>query len=192
MSSHRAPDLVLLHGWGMNAAVWGDLPVALSQIGAGPVSPHRAARPRRPTPAADRHGPRRLGRCCLEQAPARAVWLGWSLGGLVALSAALQAPERVAGLILTHRHAALRPSPGVAGGHGRRRPWSSSTPACWPNPPSPWTASWPPGARQRHRPGDPARPAPRAGQAPDPGPGRPGPRARSVARWGSAPTTWQP
>jgi pimeloyl-[acyl-carrier protein] methyl ester esterase len=37
---------------------------------------------------------------CLDQAPERAVWLGWSLGGLIALQAALLAPRRVAALVL--------------------------------------------------------------------------------------------
>ncbi|UHD16753.1 pimeloyl-ACP methyl ester esterase BioH [Thiocapsa bogorovii] len=37
---------------------------------------------------------------CLEAAPGRAIWLGWSLGGLVALAAAVRAPKRVKGLIL--------------------------------------------------------------------------------------------
>jgi pimeloyl-[acyl-carrier protein] methyl ester esterase len=37
---------------------------------------------------------------CLEAAPERATWLGWSLGGLVALAAAVRAPKRVDGLIL--------------------------------------------------------------------------------------------
>jgi pimeloyl-[acyl-carrier protein] methyl ester esterase len=36
---------------------------------------------------------------CLRAAPRRAVWLGWSLGGLLALAAALQAPERISALI---------------------------------------------------------------------------------------------
>lgn len=37
---------------------------------------------------------------CLAQAPDKAIWLGWSLGGLVALQAARQAPKRVKALIL--------------------------------------------------------------------------------------------
>ena len=37
---------------------------------------------------------------CLEAAPERATWLGWSLGALVALAAAVRAPKRVEGLIL--------------------------------------------------------------------------------------------
>lgn len=100
MSTHPASDLVLQHGWGMNAAVWGDLPVALSQIGAGPVTPIELpghGDQALPATATDLDA---WAQCCLEQAPARAIWLGWSLGGLVALSAALQAPERVSGLIL--------------------------------------------------------------------------------------------
>jgi pimeloyl-[acyl-carrier protein] methyl ester esterase len=36
---------------------------------------------------------------CLEVAPARALWLGWSLGAQVAIQAALARPQRVAGVI---------------------------------------------------------------------------------------------
>ncbi len=98
--------LVLLHGWGMNAAVWASLPPALTPAlsptalagrsmlaidlpghGGGPFPPG----------AADLDA---WADACLALAPHRAVWLGWSLGGLVALAAALRAPERVAGLIL--------------------------------------------------------------------------------------------
>ena len=89
--------LVLLHGWGMNAAVWEGLPglaggrdePASNSPGTGPAPCRR--RPRTSPRWAD---------ACLAAAPERAVWLGWSLGGLVALAAALRAPERVAGLIL--------------------------------------------------------------------------------------------
>jgi pimeloyl-[acyl-carrier protein] methyl ester esterase len=95
-------DLVLLHGWGMNGAVWDALPTALT---AGSIQ-HRIELPG--------HGHSPFGPpcdggeaaliawadACLEAAPERAVWLGWSLGGLVALAAALRAPKRVRGLIL--------------------------------------------------------------------------------------------
>jgi pimeloyl-[acyl-carrier protein] methyl ester esterase len=37
---------------------------------------------------------------CLARAPEQAIWVGWSLGGLVALAAALRAPHRVTGLVL--------------------------------------------------------------------------------------------
>jgi pimeloyl-[acyl-carrier protein] methyl ester esterase len=98
----RGNDLVLLHGWGMNAAVWDALPadlghglvqhrIELPGHGASPFSPEWGA------------GPGSLWRwadACLAAAPERAIWLGWSLGGLVALAAALRAPKRVRALIL--------------------------------------------------------------------------------------------
>jgi pimeloyl-[acyl-carrier protein] methyl ester esterase len=37
---------------------------------------------------------------CLEVAPEQSVWLGWSLGGLVAMAAALRRPERISALVL--------------------------------------------------------------------------------------------
>ena len=91
-------DLVLLHGWGMNSAVWEDLPPVLH----GRLAPYPIDLPG--------HGgaPFDASRCrltdwaddCLARAPEQAVWLGWSLGGMVALQAALQAPKRVSALIL--------------------------------------------------------------------------------------------
>lgn len=94
----QGPDLVLLHGWGMNGAVWEGLPEAISAgrrvtrielpgHGASPFEPGW-------------HDRASWARACLEAAPKRAVWLGWSLGGLLALEAALAAPGRVAALIL--------------------------------------------------------------------------------------------
>jgi pimeloyl-[acyl-carrier protein] methyl ester esterase len=94
-------DLVLIHGWGMNDGVWQGLapglaaglrpcPIALPGHDGAPLPPGLI-------------GPDPLwawAHACLERAPERAVWLGWSLGGLVALAAALAAPRRVAGLIL--------------------------------------------------------------------------------------------
>ncbi len=95
-------SLVLLHGWGMNAAVWAGLPAALAPVLASDWStvtielPGHGASALAPA-AVDLDA---WADACLAQAPARAVWLGWSLGGLVALAAALRAPDRVAGLIL--------------------------------------------------------------------------------------------
>ncbi|GKW11456.1 pimeloyl-ACP methyl ester esterase BioH [Pectobacterium sp. IFB5596] len=89
-------DLVLLHGWGLNAQVWQsmvarlaphfrlhlvDLPGYGRSQGFGPMSLNDMAD------------------CVLAQAPDRAVWLGWSLGGLVASQIALSAPARVDKLI---------------------------------------------------------------------------------------------
>ncbi|WP_200383212.1 pimeloyl-ACP methyl ester esterase BioH, partial [Thiococcus pfennigii] len=81
-----------------NTGVWEGLPAGF----AARVREHRIALPG--------HGGSPLGAdpatlaewadACLAAAPERAVWAGWSLGGLLALAAALRAPERVAGLIL--------------------------------------------------------------------------------------------
>lgn len=94
-------ELVLLHGWGMNPGVWAGLPVAF----AAGCRQHRIGLPG--------HGGSPLGflageradvaawaDACLAVAPQRAVWIGWSLGGLIALAAATRAPARIAGLIL--------------------------------------------------------------------------------------------
>ncbi|VXD04509.1 pimeloyl-ACP methyl ester esterase BioH [Serratia oryzae] len=89
-------DLVLLHGWGLNAEVWSctldrltphfrvhlvDLPGYGRSQGYGELSLPQMAD------------------ILLAAAPACAYWLGWSLGGLVAGQVALMQPERVAGLI---------------------------------------------------------------------------------------------
>jgi pimeloyl-[acyl-carrier protein] methyl ester esterase len=91
------PDLVLLHGWGMSAAVWGGLPADLT-LG------HRLTAIELPG-----HGHSPMDRCwtglgdwvsaCLRAAPERAVWVGWSLGGLLAVTAALRDEKRIAALV---------------------------------------------------------------------------------------------
>jgi pimeloyl-[acyl-carrier protein] methyl ester esterase len=93
----RGPDLVLVHGWGMSAAVWRGLPGDLA-LG------HRLTAIELPG-----HGHSPLDRgwtalgdwvsACLRSAPPQAVWLGWSLGGLLALAAALREPQRVSALV---------------------------------------------------------------------------------------------
>lgn len=91
-----AIDLVLLHGWGLNAEVWEgvierlspffrlhlvDLPGYGRSIGFGVLTLEQMAEQ------------------VLHQAPERAVWLGWSMGGLIASHIALVHPERVIKLI---------------------------------------------------------------------------------------------
>jgi pimeloyl-[acyl-carrier protein] methyl ester esterase len=92
------PDLLLLHGWGMNSAVWGGLAeelagsfrvtlVDLPGHGHSPWSPAATDLPR-------------WVDSVLASAPPRATWIGWSLGGSVALQAALIAPARVTALVM--------------------------------------------------------------------------------------------
>ncbi|EIC23318.1 pimeloyl-ACP methyl ester esterase BioH [Thiorhodovibrio frisius] len=94
-----SPDpLVLLHGWGMNPAIWSSLPdsLAAGRERCALALPGHAGAPWQPdwTRLPD------WADACLAQAPEQAIWLGWSLGGLVALQAARQASKRVKALIL--------------------------------------------------------------------------------------------
>jgi pimeloyl-[acyl-carrier protein] methyl ester esterase len=91
------PDLVLLHGWGMNGAVWEPLLPGLSahfRLTIPELPGHGGSAPLASADLAQ------WAAACLAVAPPRAYWLGWSLGGQVALQAALSAAQRVRGLTL--------------------------------------------------------------------------------------------
>ncbi|KEA65466.1 Biotin synthesis protein BioH [Marinobacterium lacunae] len=91
------PQLVLLHGWGLSSAIWQTLIEALA--------PHYRLT------LVDLPG---LGRsselaetslvsmvdAIVAEVPQGAIWIGWSLGGSVALAAAAAAPERVRALVM--------------------------------------------------------------------------------------------
>jgi len=90
-------NLVLLHGWGMNSAVWSPL--------IGPLSQHcRLTLIDMPG-----HGHSEYDQGCsdldqwvdavLQVAPEQATWIGWSLGSMLAQRAAARFPERVDGLV---------------------------------------------------------------------------------------------
>ena len=83
----RGPDLVLLHGWGLHSGIWATLLPALSQrfcVTSVDLPGHG-------------HSPCPPGGFGLDEAataiaavvPRHAAWLGWSLGGQLAMSAAL-------------------------------------------------------------------------------------------------------
>ncbi len=93
-SGGTGPELVLLHGWGMNAAVWESLLPALQER-------YRVTRIELPGHGASPEqagGLQQWAGACLAVAPERAFWVGWSLGGLVAQQAALAAPQRIRAL----------------------------------------------------------------------------------------------
>jgi pimeloyl-[acyl-carrier protein] methyl ester esterase len=96
----QGPDLVLLHGWGLHGGVWDTLMPRLT--------PHlRVTRVDLPGHGRSREVPMpaSLTELTLQVmariAPGSAL-LGWSLGGLVALEAALEMPQRMRGLILAN------------------------------------------------------------------------------------------
>ncbi|HET7370429.1 MAG TPA: pimeloyl-ACP methyl ester esterase BioH [Gammaproteobacteria bacterium] len=90
------PPLVLLHGWGLHAGVWNETIPALSQhyrCIAIDLPGHGES----PVVEGDVYA---WAEACRAAAPKDAIWLGWSLGGMIAMAAALQAPADVAGLLL--------------------------------------------------------------------------------------------
>lgn len=91
------PALVLLHGWGMNSSIWQTVLPALDEHfsitlidlpGLGK------------SPALERFSFDAAVDAVLAAAPERAHWLGWSLGGQLAVAAAAKAPERVSTLVM--------------------------------------------------------------------------------------------
>jgi pimeloyl-[acyl-carrier protein] methyl ester esterase len=96
-TSGNGPDLVLVHGWGLNGGIWDTLAPLLEPD-------FRVTRVDLPGHGRSAwqgdDGLEGLARAVLEQVPERAAWLGWSLGGLVAVQAALAAPARIERLVL--------------------------------------------------------------------------------------------
>ena len=92
------PDLVLLHGWGLNAAVWSTIVAALEDS----YCVHVLELPGHGnSPYAGECSIEEWAQACLDVVPKQAIWIGWSLGAQVALQAALLSPQRVARLIIT-------------------------------------------------------------------------------------------
>lgn len=94
------PDLVLVHGWGVNSGVWEPvLPLLRQQyrVSCVDLPGHGASRdvPMRSTVEA-------VAQQVLDVTPASAVWLGWSFGGLICMQIAIQAAARVRALIVSN------------------------------------------------------------------------------------------
>lgn len=94
--SGEGQDLVLVHGWGMNGAVWQQTAQALSAHfrvhvvdlpGYGHSTEQHAA------------SLEEIAQALLEHAPRNAIWVGWSLGGLVATHMALHHSDYVSKLV---------------------------------------------------------------------------------------------
>jgi pimeloyl-[acyl-carrier protein] methyl ester esterase len=105
------PDLVLLHGWGFNSTVWRTISDKLSEhftlhlidLPGYSQSPYRrVGTAHHSLTVGDAHptAASQLAGYITRQTPDRAHYLGWSMGGTVAMTLALEQPERVNKLIL--------------------------------------------------------------------------------------------
>lgn len=108
------PSLLLIHGWGMNPAIWGSMAdhlrrdfevhcLALPGHGGAPLIPGWSVAS--------------LARSWLEAWP-DALWVGWSLGAQIALAAACGTAGRIRGAVLlggTPRFVAAGDWPGAMG-----------------------------------------------------------------------------
>ena len=92
----QGPALVLLHGWAMHSGIFAPLVDRLAArftIHLVDLPGHgRSAE----LPLTLEHAAAQVA----DAVPARALWLGWSLGGLVALHAAATRPAQVRGLVM--------------------------------------------------------------------------------------------
>lgn len=92
------PDLVLLHGWGMNAAVWSGIKLRLAER-------YRLTLVELPGHGESGFDPdcrslQQWAEAILAAAPQQAVWVGWSLGGAIAQWVAVNRPQRISKLVV--------------------------------------------------------------------------------------------
>lgn len=99
--SHTAgqgAEVVLLHGWGMHSGVWEDVTEALLddyRITLVDLPGHGYSRLSETS-----HTLTELSQAVADLAPPKAIWIGWSLGGLIAQRVALDRPNQIARLVL--------------------------------------------------------------------------------------------
>jgi len=90
------PDLALIHGWGLGSAVWRPLLAPLARS----CRLHLVELPGYGNAPDDTAALTACARSLLATLPASVTLCGWSLGGLLAMRAALLAPQRISGLVL--------------------------------------------------------------------------------------------
>jgi pimeloyl-[acyl-carrier protein] methyl ester esterase len=90
----QGQDIVLLHGWGVNNQVFSPLKNALHQYRVHYVDlPGFGLSPNIDGDITQ------WSQALAEQLPQQAIWIGWSLGGLIASQIAIDYPESVAALV---------------------------------------------------------------------------------------------
>lgn len=95
--SGQGPDLVLIHGWAMHGGIFAPLSECLAEqfrlhlVDLPGHGDHHDYTPEALDPA-------RVAAAIVDATPP-AIWIGWSLGGLVALRGALDHPQHVHGLV---------------------------------------------------------------------------------------------
>ena len=87
-------DVVFLHGWGVNSAVFHPLQAALSEYRV-----HYVDLPGFGESEANENDIKAWSDVLAQALPENAIWLGWSLGGLVATQIAISHPQSVKALI---------------------------------------------------------------------------------------------
>lgn len=91
-------DIVLLHGWGLHGGIWDETAAQLVEnfhITCIDLPGHG-----RSIDLPEFYTLQTLAEFVLRAAPPQAIWLGWSLGGMLAMQIAATHPERVKKLIL--------------------------------------------------------------------------------------------
>lgn len=91
------PDIVLLHGWGLHAEVWGNTAQQLAarcRVTLIDLPGHGRSAPM------DDYSLSHVAARIADIAPSHAIWMGWSLGGMIAMHIATTLPSRVTALIL--------------------------------------------------------------------------------------------
>lgn len=89
----QGPDLVLIHGWGLHGGIWQPLIEALQdryRLTVIDLPGHGYS-----VMPAGGFDLDRLSQMLMDVAPAHASWIGWSLGGMATLNAALHWPQQI-------------------------------------------------------------------------------------------------